>query len=71
MEEECKTEGALVQNFMYLFGRSVKGVIGKLQLGPYSLLLYSDKNIGKKRCLVKGTIPLLCGRLQAVAAAAP
>lgn len=39
--------GALVQNFIYLFGRRVGSVKGKLQLGPYSLLLYSDKNVGK------------------------
>ena len=40
-------KGALVQNFMYFFGKRVGGVKGKLQLGPYSLLLYSDKNVSK------------------------
>lgn len=40
-------KGALVQNFIYLFGRRVGGVKGKLQLGPYSFLLYSDKNVSK------------------------
>lgn len=39
--------GALVQSFIYLFGRRAGGVNGKLQLGPYSLLLYSSKNVSK------------------------
>lgn len=38
---------ALVQNCIYLFRRKVGGVKGKLQLKPYSLLLYSDKNMSK------------------------
>lgn len=40
-------KGSLVHNFIYLFGRKVGSVKRKLQLGPYSLLFYSDKNMSK------------------------